>query len=301
MANLSALAERAARRVYAVGSRIAPTHLERYKVGRYTLSNVAPFPVADAGSPYLARSTTALPGVDLREDQALALLERWANTTSESDFAALRSNPGINLEPRSGGIFNGYYDTPDPELYFRMIGEYRPSRIVEIGGGFSTLVARTAIRHYELDTELMVIDPQPRTAVRDAVDTLILDRVESIDPARVVGGAGELLFIDSSHILRTGGDLPYLFGQVVPSVPVGTRIHVHDIFLPYDYSPRMAEAMYNEQYLLQALLAHTPRYRVVFPTHCISRRHPEAMRSVFGDPVGALPEYHGSSFWMDVV
>ena len=113
----------------------------------------------------------------------------------------------------------------------------------------------------------------------------------------VLVGAGDLLFIDSSHVLRAGGDLPYLFGEVVPSLPVGVLVHVHDIYLPFAYPSRFAKAMWTEQYVLQAMLAHTPRYQVVFASHMMGRDHTEAMRQAFGPYVGSNPKAYGQSFW----
>ena len=103
-----------------------------------------------------------------------------------------------------------------------------------------------------------------------------------------------------SHVTRAGGDIPYLYNVLLPSVPAGTLVHVHDIFLPYDYPVRYQQRLYTEQYVLHALLAHAERYRVVFATHCMSRQHPDAMRATFGGIVALDDPYFGASLWFEV-
>jgi hypothetical protein len=75
---------------------------------------------------------------------------------------------------------------------------------------------------------------------------------------------------------------------------------VHDVFLPYDYPDAYRRRVYGEQYVLEALLADSPRYEVLFATHWMVRRHPEPMRRAFGPIVGNDPLYFGASFWFAV-
>jgi hypothetical protein len=251
--------------------------------------------------PFVPLGRLGCRGLALDAEEQRARLKRWASEPYPGLFAALGSDPTINTQgPGPTVIHNGFYPTPDAEIYAAMILDARPARIVEVGSGFSSLIARAAIRHCGLDTELIVIDPTPRTDVRGAVDRLILKPVEESGLDGFSWGDRDILFIDSSHVCRTRGDLPYLFCRVLPALPAGMTVHVHDIFLPYDYPNNYDLRCYNEQYLLFCLLNESARYRTLLATHWLSREHGEAMRAVFGEAVGRDPLYFGASYWFRI-
>jgi hypothetical protein len=185
-----------------------------------------------------------------------------------------------------------------------MILDRQPRRIVEVGSGFSTLVARKAVAFSGHPAEIVVIDPYPRTDVKAVADKLVLKPVEQTDLVDGPWASNDLLFIDSSHICRTRGDLPYLFCKVIPSLPPGMLVHVHDIFLPYDY-PNLYDAWcHTEEYLLCCMLAHNTRYRIVMATHWLSRTHATEMNATFGPFSGtaaSAPHHLGCSFWFEVM
>lgn len=243
-------------------------------------------------------------GLDLAVDQQLQRLESFRQYGDL--FAKLRTDREINAGFRGvdysaqGLIHNAYYPTPDAEVYAAMIVTRRPERIIEVGSGYSTLVAQAAIRHAGLATTVHVIDPQPRRSIADFADRVEYTRVEESSLATEGVQPGTLLFIDSSHICRRGGDLPHLFCKVLPALPAGVLVHVHDVFLPYDYPDAYVERFYTEQYLLHCLLACSPRYRVVFATHMMSRDQPDAMRATFGPQVGT-ELFTGASFWFETI
>lgn len=241
-------------------------------------------------------------GLTLDPGPQLALLDELRADAFQSLFRALRADPAINTGwPRSARrpdvIHNGYFPSPDAELYAAMIVRERPATVIEIGSGFSTRVARKAIAHGGLDTALVVVDPEPRSDVRQ-----IADRWERLPAERSrldEDGVPEraLLMIDSSHEVVPGGDGPYLYCRLLPEVPAGTLVHVHDIFLPFDYPDVYRQHGYAEQYLLHALLADSPAWEIVFATYFLSDAYPEAMKGTFGDGV-AEGDFRGASFWM---
>ena len=218
----------------------------------------------------------------------------------------LRNDPRINCpfngKSYLGGtcLHNGWYPTPDAEIYASMINEARPDRIVEIGSGFSTHIARRAIEYGRLDAPLTVIDPAPRTDVEQIADKVIYERVEDarLDAMGLTGRS--ILFIDSSHVTRPRGDVPYLYCEVLPQLPAGTIVHVHDIFIPYDYPTNYDRLLWTEQYVLHALLADSARYRVLLATQFLSRTHAAAMQATFGPEVGVDDLFYGASFWFQV-
>jgi hypothetical protein len=240
------------------------------------------------------RTMLGIRGIDFRAEEQLPRIASWISEDNRRLFEELRSDPALQTSS------NGYYLTPDAEIYASMLLERKPRRVVEVGSGYSTLIARKTIRHAGYPTKLTAIDPSPRTEVGAAVDELIRCPVERSGLINFDWSPEDLLFIDSSHICRTRGDLPYLYCQLIPSLPTGVIVHVHDIFLPYDYPNLYDSWCCNELYLLSCLLAHSSRYRTVLATHWLSREHPQEMRATFGPLVAQSRHHFGCSYWFEI-
>lgn len=241
-------------------------------------------------------------GLTLDAAPQLALLETLRAPSFQELFRTLRADPAINTGwPRSARrpdlIHNNYFPSPDAELYAAMIVRERPAAVIEIGSGFSTRVARKAIEHGGLDTELVVVDPEPRSDVRQIADRWERLPVERSWLAEEGLPEGALLMIDSSHLVVPGGDGPFLYCELLPRAPAGTLVHVHDIFLPFDYPEVYRRRGYAEQYLLHALLEDSSAWEVLLAAHFMSAEYPEAMKAAFGPGV-AEGDYRGASFWM---
>ena len=280
---------------------VAPDIATRLDLGRYAQDWVVPRDLEGADpSSFVPEMRAGSEGIELRAEEQLERLERWRREYAQA-FRALRDDPSINtLCPGRDHLHNGTFPTPDAEIYAAMIADFAPRRIVEIGAGFSTLIAAKVTSGQGGSCEIVVVDPEPRTDVRDRVDRIENRPVEDVAAGDLPLCAQTLLFIDSSHIARAGGDIPHLFNAILPTAPPGVLVHVHDVFIPYDYPPFCREHLYTEQYVLQALLAHSPRYRVLFATHYMSREHPDPMRETFGQVVGRDPLHYGSSFWFRI-
>jgi Methyltransferase domain len=240
-------------------------------------------------------------GIDFGLPQQIQRLEGW-RSRDESLYSRLRADAAINtLCLGRNYLHNGWYPTPDAEVYASMIGDIRPTDIVEVGGGFSTRIARTAIEHFGITTRLLVVDPEPRTDIREIADSLITSPIESVDASLLpMEGERILLFIDSSHVLRARGDVQYLLNGLVPHLASGATVHLHDVYLPWDYPFLYQAKVLTEQYVLQALLSFADRYRVLFSTHHLTREHPAEMRETFGSIVGADHAHFGASLWFEV-
>ena len=234
-------------------------------------------------------------GIEMHDTAQLDRLAKWR---SYSDlFESLRLDPAINPNALgSGYVENNWFHTPDVEIYAAMIRDDEPELIVEIGGGFTTLIARKTLDALGLTSaRLIVIDPEPRLDVRRVADELVLSRVEDVDLEAFPRVESMLLFIDSSHVTAIGGDVPFLYNTVVPNLPSGSLVQAHDIFIPFDYRPDYHERGYTEQYVLQALLSGSSAYSVEFATVFMSWRYPQEMRATFG---GTVPGRHaGASLW----
>jgi hypothetical protein len=287
-------------------TKVLPPLQSDREVAQFTRENIQP--IAPVVPDEVAnRPLTMLdpPGIDYRREAQLALLSSFRSERHQALFKALREDRVINkFGFGSPGVSNTYCNTPDAELYGAMILDRKPSRIVEVGSGFSTLVARRSVAVAGYDSRIVVIDPHPRTDVKPAADELNLKPVEQSDLVARDWLPNDILFIDSSHICRTRGDLPYLFCRVMPSLPAGVLVHVHDIFLPFDYPNLYDRWCHTEEYLLACMLSHSRRYRVVLATHWLSRTEPAAMNAAFGPLAGtaaSAPHHLGCSFWIEVV
>jgi len=210
----------------------------------------------------------------------------------------------------------GVYDAPTPfwlNAWFppldamALTGLLRandPLRFIEVGSGVSTKYARRAITKYGLRTRLTSIDPEPRNHVDALCDTVVRQPLERCAAAVFEPlEAGDILFLDSSHRAFQGSDVTVFFLEILPRLKPGVIVHIHDIYLPYDYISGHVPRLWNEQYLLAtALLFGAGRFEILFPSWFVGR-DPElaahaAARLRHG--VFADVDLYGASFWMRV-
>jgi predicted O-methyltransferase YrrM len=144
----------------------------------------------------------------------------------------------------------------DAAAAYAMVRRERPARIVEIGSGHSSRFLAQAVSDGAVATEIVCIDPAPRARIAQLPVRHVPVLLQHADPALFAAlGAGDVLFVDSSHIAMPGTDVDRLFLDVLPRLPAGVLVHVHDVFLPDPYPPQWAWRGYNEQLLLAALIA----------------------------------------------
>lgn len=195
---------------------------------------------------------------------------------------------------------NDYFTSPDAEVAYALIRLLRPKRIIEVGSGNSTHLFREAITDGNLDTKLVSIDPSPRRDVGSVADEVICRRLEDVPPSELQDALqpNDILFIDSSHEVRPGNDVVSLFLNVVPQLNTGVVIHVHDIFLPFEY-PRewiiqnALNVNWTEQYLVQAMLQGSHQFEVLWPGHFLQRTLPR-----FSENFHYHPEGIAKSLWL---
>ncbi len=171
-----------------------------------------------------------------------------------------------------------------------------------IGGGYSTLLARRALAKNSDGAEHICIEPFEQPWLSNiGLTQLIRSRVECVPLGLFRSlGSNDILFIDSSHVLRTGGDVWYEYLRILPTLNPGVLVHAHDIFLPFPY-PRdwlLTERRYwTEQYLLQALLQDNSRFKVLLALHLLSKERPDELARacpIYAQQPGRDP----GSFWM---
>ena len=158
----------------------------------------------------------------------------------------------------------------DGAAAYAMIRSEKPNRIIEIGSGHSTRFMMQAVLDENLPTQITAIDPAPRADISKLPITIHNDIVQNVDPEIFSKlQAGDILFIDSSHIAMPGTDVDYLFLNILPSLPKGVIIHIHDIFLPHDYPLNWEWRGYNEQQAVAPLLSGG--YDILFSSAYASR------------------------------
>jgi hypothetical protein len=163
-----------------------------------------------------------------------------------------------------------WFPSLDAAVAYTLVRERKPQRIVEVGSGHSTRVLSRALGGVG---EIVAIDPAPRADIIDLPGVRVVPSTLQVAPLELFDGlrAGDALFIDSSHILMPGSDVDILLNRVLPMLPAGVLIHIHDIFLPFDYPPIWGWRAYNEQQGVLPLLA-AEAYRPLFSSVWAERR-----------------------------
>lgn len=256
-----------------------------------------------------------IPAVPPADDPLWKREQRFEiDTGAQADFVEselapfLRELPdGLAPAERHGfTIWNGQYQAGDAELLYALVRHVRPERVLELGSGYSTLVSAAACAANARaghPAELVAVDPEPTTLVPSGMDGLT--RLEQRDCRQLplaryrALAAGDILFIDTSHIVKLGSEVNWLVLEVLPELSPGVHVHFHDVFLPYEY-PRYLleqEAYFTEQYLLQAFLHGNDDWEVTLAAAALFRRERERLSALIPS-LRERPEVSPAAFWL---
>ncbi len=223
-------------------------------------------------------------GVDLNEAGQLALLERLR--AFKDEYSSL---------PRER-IFNGTFESVDAEVLYSIVRAYKPKRVLEVGAGNSTWLTTQALsknRDEGRPGELVIVEPYPWPTLRAGGARLIEKKIQDVPLSEIDAlGENDILFIDTSHVLKMGSDVQHEYLELLPRLAPGVLVHIHDIFLPAEYPEswvRRDRRFWNEQYLLQAFLAFNSAFEVLWGASFLHLTHPGRL----GD---AFPSY-GPGVW----
>lgn len=217
----------------------------------------------------------------------LPVMRRYANEVHDLIFSPkLEAVPQQEIDAITPFWGNDYFHPGDARLAYAVVARYRPATIIEVGCGHSTRFMRRAIQDYETRTRLVCIDPAPRAPIAQIADEIHPISCTSVDPTLFdCLKAGDILFVDGSHLVMNGSECTHLFLNVIPRLPDGVWVHLHDVFLPYDYPYDLhISCRYNEQYLVAMLFLYGQDWVPVLPIF-------------YGYQMGILP-HGGGSFWM---
>lgn len=243
----------------------------------------------------------AMPDIDFRPENHKALLAGDVGRFMR-DFDFDKETP----KNASGGLQftdgNDQFGWLDARMLVGMLRHHAPARVIEVGSGFSTLIMDSVVKGYLRDrTQITAIEPFPRPFLADLAHVSLLQSKVQDVPLSTFDQlqSGDVLFIDSSHVAKTGSDVNYLFFEVLPRLPVGVLIHVHDIWLPLEYPQDwvLTEARcWNEQYLLRALLSGSRQYQIELAGMYLYHFLRPSLDAAIGASAAATG--CGSSFWM---
>jgi len=201
----------------------------------------------------------------------------------------LQAIPQEKASPPVFYMNNGAFDSGDAEYWYQIIRAKKPERIYEIGSGHSTLMAISAIVKNQEDDpsykcEHICIEPFEMPWLEEAGVSVVRKKVEEVDISFFSRlQEDDILFIDSSHIIRPQGDVLHEYLEVLPSLNDGVIVHVHDIFSPKNYPAQWLQdevRLWNEQYLLEAFLTGNRRWKIIGALNYLQHNHFEELLAV---------------------
>ncbi len=217
-----------------------------------------------------------LPGINMNIEGQLQLLGKFSYTNELLLFPSAKTN---KLEYYYN---NGRFESGDAEYLYNMIRFFKPQKIIEIGSGMSTLMAINAIEYNKLENndytcKHICIEPYEMNWLEDVNVEVLRKKVEDI-PMTIFNELGEndILFIDSSHIIRPQGDVLTEYLHILPVLNQGVIVHIHDIFTPKDYPAEWVlteHRLWNEQYLLEAFLCNNNKFEIIGALNHLKHHH----------------------------
>jgi predicted O-methyltransferase YrrM len=239
-----------------------------------------------------------LPGVDFRVPSALALIQSLKSFSAELDSIPYEQSSGVQF-----WFNNGTFSDFDAAGLYTLLRHLKPKRYVELGCGWSSFISSRALaRNIREGTacEAVYADPVPRRDLSELLATgrVLIKRVQEV-PFDLFTALepGDVLFIDTSHVLKVQSDVEYELLRILPALRPGVWIHFHDVFSPYDYPEdcvRLPIRMsWNEQYGLESLLSGGSYYQVELPLFLLWKEHRAALQ-----PLLVRGKSRPHSFWM---
>ena len=218
----------------------------------------------------------SLPGIDWNVPGQLKLLESFDYAEELKDVPRWKSDDGQFY------MDNGSFTSGDAEYLYNLIRLKKPARIFEIGSGYSTLMAGKAIAMNGKEIpgyqcKHLCVEPYEAHWLEGAGVAVIRQRVEEVGVALFDElECGDILFIDSSHMIRPQGDVLFEYLELLPILRLGVIVHIHDIFSPRDYLKEWVVEdvkFWNEQYLLEAFLTGNRSWKVIGALNYLHHNH----------------------------
>jgi hypothetical protein len=242
-----------------------------------------------------------LPGIDWNTDEQLKML---TNFTFSKELENL---PASKVSDSSFYINNPMFGAGSTEYRYNLIRLKKPRRILEIGSGYSTLVAIMALRRNKEEDqnyqcEHICIEPYEYPWLETTGVKIVREKVEEVDLNFFSAlGKNDMLFIDSSHIIRTQGDVLFEYLELLPSLSKGVIVHIHDVFSPKDYPAELVieqVRFWNEQYLLEAFLTSNREWKIIGALNYLQKNYYENLEKTC---IFLKPDRELSSFYIQKI
>jgi hypothetical protein len=243
--------------------------------------------------------TRELPGIDLRADEQLALLDEIAGLVADAPFPE-HDEPGRTTRY---WYANPSYSYGDGVVLHGMLRRLRPARIVEVGSGHSSAMVLDTVDGWLPGATVTFVEPYPallegllRPGDEGRV-TVHRTPVQDVDLATFTAlGPGDVLLIDSTHVVKAGSDVNHLVFEVLPRLRPGVWVHVHDIFFPFEYPPDWVREgrAWHEAHLIRAFLVGNPGWAIRWFQDYLWTWHREAILKLPG--VASNP---GANLWIE--
>jgi hypothetical protein len=238
------------------------------------------------------------PGINLREHAQLALLEQLSAFYAELPF------PQTPDHTTRYYYENDFFSYGDAIVLYAMLRYQRPQRVIEIGSGFSSAVMLDVNdRFFDASIQFTFIDPYParllqllrrndrqtQTILPQPIQEVSLDSFHSL-------AAGDIVFIDSSHVVKIGSDVAHLLYHVLPALPAGVIIHFHDILWPFEYPQAWVYEgrAWNEAYVLRAFLQYNDTFEIVYFNSYMGYHHADIVH----EKMPLCSKNPGGSLWL---
>ena len=251
------------------------------------------------------RYAASLPGAEDRK--TYRAIEEFMRTREQSFLQILKMLSAYDDEFKSFGkeappqprFLQDWFPRLDAAVAYAMVREKKPARIVEVGSGHSTRFMARAIKDGGLNTKFTAIDPAPRAAIETLPIDVIRKTLHSAGKTPFSElKSGDFLFIDSSHIAMPGSDVDRLFLDVLPALPTGVYIHIHDIFLPDDYPVSWDWRGYNEQQAIAPFFLSNG-YDLLFSSAYVASRMTDALARSAAGSLPIQPGAFETSLWLE--
>jgi predicted O-methyltransferase YrrM len=239
----------------------------------------------------------SLPAIDLRDDAQVALVKELARFDAELPFPRTQS-------PESRYWFENWaYSYADAIFLYSMLRHVRPRRVIEVGSGFSSAAMLDTADRWLPETSFTFIDPDTSTldallrpADRERV-SIIRARLQDVPLTTFDAlAANDILFIDSTHVSKTGSDVNRIIFDILPRLAPGVHVHFHDVFYPFEYPKEWVYEgrAWNEDYILRAFLEFNSAFEIVLFGTWLARFHRELLAQL----MPLTLENPGGSLWL---
>ena len=225
----------------------------------------------------------SLPGIDWNVAEQLKMASTFSFSTELAEI------PYEKSDTLAFYLNNGAFESGDAEYWYQLIRLIKPRRIIEVGSGNSTLMAIKAIRKNSeqypgYTCKHICIEPYEMPWLEETGVSVVRKNIEDVDLQFFSElEENDILFIDSSHVIRPQGDVLFEYLELLPILQKGVIVHVHDIFSPKNYPRQWLEdevRLWNEQYLLEGFMSHNNSWKIIGALNYLHHNHYEMLKSV---------------------